>query len=348
VKTSHRGLESGSGQLKNWPISPPFERPSPILWQIVWFGAAFYVVLLAYLLTLPLSRARTFWKHFDSGLGVELPERSYGEGCAMTVESFKAVIFDEFVLAHILGWTGKAILLRHSGFCIMYGVLFEMCEVALQHHLPNFIECWWDHIVVDIIVCNGLGIFIGLRVVRMLQMKPYDWVSWKWQESVSPRGVAVIMIGLAFGLICDLNIFYLKYLFWVPPSHPLCTVRLLLIWLLGCAACREYHDFAVDGSALGLGSFAKVFVMIMAAEMAVVGKFAGDIFNKEWPPAVKDCYVVILLGVASWTVTGWADGFFCKEKGVSQKSIVFMSVLYAIVGVPRIRLFMTEQVDLDF
>jgi hypothetical protein len=28
----------------------------------------------------------------------------------------------------------------------MMSVMFEIMEYSLQHQLPNFAECWWDHV----------------------------------------------------------------------------------------------------------------------------------------------------------------------------------------------------------
>lgn len=53
---------------------------------------------------------------------------------------------DVFVLAHVLGWYGKAIILRDYWLCWILSVTFEFCEYSLEHQLNNFAECWWDHV----------------------------------------------------------------------------------------------------------------------------------------------------------------------------------------------------------
>ena len=79
-------------------------------------------------------------------LGNDLPscglppaEKSYAEACDL---SFSNVLgqMDAFVLAHILGWYGKSIIIRDYWACWMLSVLFEMCEYSLEHHLPNFLQ----------------------------------------------------------------------------------------------------------------------------------------------------------------------------------------------------------------
>lgn len=38
-----------------------------------------------------------------------------------------------------------------------------MMEVTFQHWLPNFNECWWDSWILDVALCNNLGIALGGR-----------------------------------------------------------------------------------------------------------------------------------------------------------------------------------------
>lgn len=53
---------------------------------------------------------------------------------------------DMFVLAHIVGWWGKAVILRDVYLCQIISVSFELMEYVLSYMLPNFQECWWDHV----------------------------------------------------------------------------------------------------------------------------------------------------------------------------------------------------------
>jgi Phosphatidyl serine synthase len=33
-------------------------------------------------------------------------------------------------------------------------ILFEVMEYSLEHQLPNFAECWWDHWILDVFTSN--------------------------------------------------------------------------------------------------------------------------------------------------------------------------------------------------
>jgi hypothetical protein len=92
------------------------------------------------------------------------------------------------MLAHFLGWVAKSTMFRSwivSLFQVRLGVptsvlkplptsrldsptsatagtdlqsiLFELIEFTFDNWLPNFAECWWDHLLLDVLGCNLLG-----------------------------------------------------------------------------------------------------------------------------------------------------------------------------------------------
>lgn len=56
------------------------------------------------------------------------------------------------------------------------------------------------------------------------------------------RCLQALCVVAAF-LAVEVNVFFLKYALWVPPTHPLNTARLLLWLLVGAPAVREYYEF---------------------------------------------------------------------------------------------------------
>lgn len=48
-------------------------------------------------------------------------------------------------------------------------------EITFRHWLPNFYECWWDHIILDIFGCNLLGILVGKWLIEKYKMRTHDW-----------------------------------------------------------------------------------------------------------------------------------------------------------------------------
>lgn len=37
-------------------------------------------------------------------------------------------------------------IIRDVKMCWICSVVFEILEVTFRHWLPNFWECWWDHV----------------------------------------------------------------------------------------------------------------------------------------------------------------------------------------------------------
>lgn len=48
-------------------------------------------------------------------------------------------------------------IIRDVKVAWIVSIAFELIEISLRHWLPNFWECWWDHVSIDI---NFLMIFL--------------------------------------------------------------------------------------------------------------------------------------------------------------------------------------------
>ena len=59
----------------------------------------------------------------------------------------------------------------------------------------------------------------------------------------SPVRLLQCMGLVAVFLLVEVNAFFLKYILWVPPLNPLNTYRLVLFFLMGIPAVREYYIF---------------------------------------------------------------------------------------------------------
>ena len=158
----------------------------------------------------------------------------------------------------------KALIIRHYGICWSISIMWELTEIFFGHLLPNFYECWWDNIVLDVLLCNGLGIFTGMQVCKFLEMREYHWESLKnissktgklkrallqftpesWNHSrwLDPgcswmRFVAIFQFVLLWQIV-ELNTFFVKHIFPMPAEHPLCVFRILLSGLMAAPATR--------------------------------------------------------------------------------------------------------------
>ncbi|KAB1251367.1 Phosphatidylserine synthase 2, partial [Camelus dromedarius] len=256
----------------------PFSRPHPAYWRFWLCVSVVYELFLIFILFQTVQDGRQFLKYVDPRLGVPLPERDYGGNCLIYDPDNKTDPFhnvwdklDGFVPAHFIGWYLKTLMIRDWWMCTIVSVVFEFLEYSLEHQLPNFSECWWDHWIMDVLVCNGLGIYCGMKTLEWLSLKtykwqglwniptykgkmkriafqftPYSWVRFEWKPASSlRRWLAVCGIVLVF-LLAELNTFYLKFVLWLPPEHCLVLLRLVFFVNVGGVAMREIYDFMDD------------------------------------------------------------------------------------------------------
>lgn len=286
----------------------PFTRPHPAIWRMV-FGLS--VIYLMFLITALFQNFETLRKvqywffpdliefHIDS-------EKEYGVDCwNITLEKIWGHC-DVFAVGHFLGWTMKAILIRHYGICWTISVMWEITEMAFAHLLPNFVECWWDAIILDVVVCNGLGIWFGMQICRFLEMRTYKWECIKNIQTASgkitravlqftPESVSKIrwfdptsgwmrILAVAelvvFWQVTELNTFFLKHIFEVPPDHPLSLGRLGLISLIVAPTVRQFYVYVTDTRVKRVGTQCWVFGAIMMTEALVCIKFGLKLFQR--------------------------------------------------------------------
>ncbi|KAG6900144.1 hypothetical protein C0993_002293 [Termitomyces sp. T159_Od127] len=231
--------------------------PHPAFWRIILGINLLYELGLVFLLFQDLGTARVMMTYIDPKLGTPLPEKSYAEDCAFTTKNIWNAL-DIFCIAHTLGWFGKAMILRDYWFCWILSIAFELAEYSLQHQLANFAECWWDHWILDVLVCNWIGTYLGMKVCQYLEVKPYEWrglrqtrglrskakrvlsqfsphdfTAFKWGTASSFTNYVVVVLLLAVFLAAELNPFYLKALLWMEPDHPIVILRLAGVFLFG-------------------------------------------------------------------------------------------------------------------
>jgi phosphatidylserine synthase 1 len=211
---------------------------------------------------------------------------------------------DVFALGHFVGWTMKAVLVRHYGICWTISVTWEITEIAFAHLLPNFVECWWDALILDVLICNGLGIWLGMYICRKLEMRTYkwesikniqsttgkirravlqftpaDWTDIRWLDPTCTymRIIAVTEL-VIFWNLTELNTFFLKHIFEIPPGHTLSIGRIGLIGLIVAPSLRQFYTYVTDTSCKRVGTQCWVFGAIMFTEAIVCVKFGLDIF----------------------------------------------------------------------
>lgn len=292
------------------------------------------MLLLLFMLFQTRDDARQLLTLIDARLGVPLPERDYGSHCELytpgdPVSSFRNIhdaIKDEFFLSHILGWWGHTIVFRSVPIAFFCSVFFEIVELSLQHILPNFYECWWDHLILDLLLCNCTGLFLGWVTLQLLQMKQYNWSGFfTWSASNAPtkkqskflsfpRSIFAFIedkirpdfdrftwkifsswkrcLYVVYLIVNDQVIsttpFFIKSILWIPPVHPINLIRLFIIFFISCPGTREYYQFKVDPSVHVLGANAWIFMAVVLLELLCVFKWTLAAPPSSYPPFLHE------------------------------------------------------------
>jgi len=291
-----------------------FQRPHPAVWRLVMGISLVYLMFLVFLLFQNVSDARKIMGYLDPiYAGRPLPDRSYGEDCRLwTPENPNGSwvnltsALDAFVVAHTLGWFVKALIIRDRVVLWLASAFFELLEYFLKGMLPNFNECWWDSIILDLFCCNLIGIEVGLVACKALQTKKYLW---RGDDSISKRRFWREMLNsllpssfdrlhwpivgsfrhfIACSLVifvlevADLNAFFLKAILWIQVESPLNVYRILIIALQGFPSAREFYQFLIDANCQRFGSQAWILVATLTAELFICVKFGRHVYRKNW------------------------------------------------------------------
>ncbi|KAJ7250048.1 phosphatidyl serine synthase-domain-containing protein [Mycena haematopus] len=290
----------------------PFIRPHPAFWRAVLGVNLLYELVLVFLLFQDLDSARQMLPLLSPSLGHPLPEKSYADDCALTPLTLWNAL-DVFCVAHALGWFGKAMILRDYWFCWILSIAFELAEYSLAHQLANFNECWWDHWILDVLLCNWVGTYLGMKVCGYFEVKPYSWRGlretrglrskarrvisqfsphdfgvFKWGTASSFTHYVAVVLLLAVFLAAELNPFYLKSLLWMEPEHPIVILRLAFIFLCALPAVRELYQYINDPRrAVRMGQHVWLLLATVLTELLVIFKWSKGQFPAPLPGAVK-------------------------------------------------------------
>uniref|UniRef100_A0A8C9UNT2 Phosphatidylserine synthase n=1 Tax=Spermophilus dauricus TaxID=99837 RepID=A0A8C9UNT2_SPEDA len=297
----------------------PFTRPHPALWRMVFGLSVLYFLFLVFLLFLNFEQVKSLMYWLDPNLRYATREADimeYAVNCHVITWERIVSHFDIFAFGHFWGWAMKALLIRSYGLCWTISITWELTELFFMHLLPNFAECWWDQVILDILLCNGGGIWLGMVVCRFLEMRTYHWASfkdihtttgkikravlqftpasWTYVRWFDPKSsfqrVAGIYLFMIIWQLTELNTFFLKHIFVFQASHPLSWFRILFIGCITAPTVRQYYAYLTDTQCKRVGTQCWVFGVIGFLEAIVCIKFGQDLFSKT-----QILYVVLWL-----------------------------------------------------
>lgn len=154
--------------------------PHPGFWRLAFGAGAMYSLILVGMLMLDFTRARWILEAILGDIGtMEDYERKTVEvaevmsSCHIDQHNFASVLYKQifgapWFLSHALGWMAKMMIFRDWKVCLIAAVCFEFTEMTLCYVCPEFTECWWDSIFLDILGANLLGMWMGTYVNRWM------------------------------------------------------------------------------------------------------------------------------------------------------------------------------------
>lgn len=121
----------------------------------------------------------------DESLGVPVGEQmhTYDTNCEFELKNIYDNM-DHYFLSHCVNWTMAALILRDAFILNLWQVWDEVIELSWEHILPHFRECWWDHLILDMLIGNTIFIIIGLYIIKIFKIDYYDWLGRYKKKSI--------------------------------------------------------------------------------------------------------------------------------------------------------------------
>ncbi|OHS99411.1 Phosphatidylserine synthase 2 [Tritrichomonas foetus] len=329
----------------------PMVRPHPFFWRVVLGFTLTVIVTLLACCYLDREIIRNFLVTITPTAAGDIPpDRDYSMGCTIwdtknfpddPLHNVKAVVYDEFMLAHFFGWICKSILLRDTTMCWILSCTFEVVERLLKHWFPNFNECWWDSLILDILLCNGFGIFFGSKLVNnylvvhqwetrlfsevkpgkdkfirfLKQFTPRSYVKYYWQPLKTLKRYFVYVFVMCMVLMFELNIFELKMVLKMTTKNELLIIFMLLHAFIGAPSIFDMYLYAINATNT-IGSYAASHILLIMSEFLLVVKSSEGYFTEPTPGWVKITVLAIFAGVFGFPVV-W---FGIMKKGQKDKT----------------------------
>lgn len=284
----------------------PFTRPHPLVWRVVFGLSMLYLLCLSFVLFQRHRDVLLVLRWIDPRLSSDSrsEEDVDHKVCEFTWKTIKDVM-DASVVASFLGWVFKAMLVQHRGMLWTMNIVWECTQVFLYFTLPNYHECWWDALLFDMPICNGLAIHLGMYLCTHLEMTHFQRQSMKeikgtrgklkraflqlapakfhtiqWLANDYRQAASIFVLIVLFQLF-ELNTVFLREVLTLPPHHYLSHMRLLLLCLVAPPSIRQYYTYVLDNKlAQRLGTQAWLCIAILAAELLICTKFGLRNFPK--------------------------------------------------------------------
>jgi len=162
---------------------PSIYRPHPLFWRTIQSLAFTYLINIIFLLFFSYENIKYILTEvIDPNLKNTNLDRDYALDCRIYTpenpnSNFANILpcFDVYITCHFFGWLVKSGIFRNQVFGWFLGIGFELLELTFKNWLPNFNECWWDSLLLDLFGMNLLGMIVGNWIINTFEITKYHW-----------------------------------------------------------------------------------------------------------------------------------------------------------------------------
>jgi phosphatidylserine synthase 2 len=347
-------------------------RPHPIIWRAVHGMYLFYFVLLVFFIILPPKAGITFLHDlfpdiaggsgavFDQ-LSKKQPAHLLASDCEVNFNNIWRQVTSIWFLAHVGGYWAKMCLYRDWQMCLTYSVAFEIVELSLVWLVPEFEECWFDSIFLDVLGANMIGMLLGRATLRYLSCRDYDWEPsnenlsfWKQAKNLASRCMPFswstynwpknekswILTGVTWlcSIVIEFNAFVILHGLVVRPSHWIQTARLFLIGAQAAQSVPEWYEY-VRGGTQRIGHNCWLMFVTMILELILglrYGKGGASYGDKTIPTDILIIWALYLGLSGTWLLIS-----SYRSRGGDRRSPNWLLYLRIIAHLPL--LFLTRR-----
>jgi len=91
---------------------------------------------------------------------------------------------DHYYMIHLFNFFLATMVCRNFVVMCIWSVLIELLELSWQHVLPHFRECWWDHVLMDMLLSNLPATLLALFIIKVTNLEYYDFFGKEGKKSV--------------------------------------------------------------------------------------------------------------------------------------------------------------------
>merc|ERR1711976_182765 len=146
-----------------------------------------YCLFLIFLYCMNFTDARKIIKMYQEDISPEKLKNAYKSwdlDCALTWENFYGN-FDDYFKSHLGGWIFHTFYLKDWAMCWIWSLGTELLERTLCDWMLPFRECWFDSFIIDLLMSNLIGMFIGFQIMKFFEVDQHDWLGRRGKKSIS-------------------------------------------------------------------------------------------------------------------------------------------------------------------